>query len=267
MPFQANRIRGWLSLAACLPALVWAQTAAPSAGAEAAVRQALLAASPALRIDSVRPAPLPGFEQVIAGGRMVYVSDDGRYMFDGRLVGLSAPARDLSQPAWNVFRRQQLATVPTGDRIVYAPPHPRYRVTVFTDVTCGFCRELHRHMAEINALGIEVDYLAWPREGMLTTAGRPTPVATEMAAVWCAPDRKAAFEAALMQAQAPPPRTCVNPIQREHEVGARIGVDGTPTVIADDGRELGGYLTPSALLQAVRREAGENRAAATATAH
>lgn len=247
--------------------LAWAQQPAPTSGPQAVVRQALQAAAPGLKIDSITAAPLPGFQQVIAGGRMVYVRDDGRYMFDGRLVGLSAPARDLSRPAWNAYRRAQLAAIPAADRIIYAPAKPRYRVTVFTDVTCGFCRELHRHMAEINQLGIEVDYLAWPREGLLTTAGRPTPVATEMADVWCADDRKAAFEAALMRAKPPPARSCANPVRREYEAGSRMGANGTPTIIADDGRELGGYLSPESLLQAVRKEAGETVSAKASPGH
>ncbi len=255
MRWQVKRERWWLGLLVCLPMLLHAQSPAAAQTVDAVVRQALLAAAPGLQIDSITPAPLPGFQQVIAGGRMVYVRDDGGYMFDGRLVGLAAPARDLSQPAWNAFRRRQLATVPAADRIIYAPPQPRYRVTVFTDVTCGFCRELHRHMAEINALGIEVDYLAWPRQGLLTTAGRPTPVATEMVDVWCADDRKAAFEAALMRATPPPAKSCDGPVQREYAVGSRIGANGTPTIIAEDGRELGGYLSPQALLKALSAQA------------
>ncbi|MHC1481044.1 DsbC family protein [Frateuria aurantia] len=259
MQFQANIKRWWPALAIFLPMLACAQAQVAASSPEMVVRQALLAASPGLKIDSITPAPLPGFHQVIARGRMVYVRDDGRYMFDGRLVALAAPARDLSQPAWSAFRRQQLATIPAADRIIFAPVKPRYRVTVFTDVTCGFCRELHRHIAEINQLGIEVDYVAWPREGLLTTAGRPTPVATEMDDVWCATDRKATYEAALMRAEAPPAAHCASPVQRQYAVGTRIGVSGTPTIIAEDGRELGGYLAPQALLQALRNSGGGGR--------
>ena len=39
-------------------------------------------------------------------------------------------------------------------------------VTVFTDVDCPYCARLHDRVAEYNALGIEIRYLAFPRAGI-----------------------------------------------------------------------------------------------------
>ena len=44
--------------------------------------------------------------------------------------------------------------------IEFAPAPPqlaKYTVTVFTDIDCGYCRMLHQHVAEYNALGIAVE--------------------------------------------------------------------------------------------------------------
>ena len=39
------------------------------------------------------------------------------------------------------------------------------------------------------------------------------------------------------------------PVDREYRAGQRMGLEGTPMILTDDGRLLGGYLPPDALLQ------------------
>jgi thiol:disulfide interchange protein DsbC len=229
--------------------------AAPSAAnaqAEQRVRAAV-ARLAKVRIDSISPAALPGFYQVITSGQMVYVSADGKYMLHGDIVDLTAQ-KNLTDAAWEDFRKAELAKVPAAQHLVFAPAHPKYRITVFTDVNCGYCRALHEHVAEMNKLGIAVDYLAWPREGVTTTAGNDTPTYTEMTSVWCAADRQAAFTAATA-GKAPRPAQCANPVKDQFDLGVKLGVTGTPTIIDDAGRVLGGYLAPDKLLQMLQQDA------------
>jgi thiol:disulfide interchange protein DsbC len=181
---------------------------------------------------------------------MVYVSVDGRYMFDGNLVNLGQLTNE-SDTAWARFRKAELAKVPASERIVFAPPHPKYTVTVFTDVNCGYCRALHEQIAGFNKAGIAVEYLAWPREGVTSTSGKPTPTYTEMVSVWCTADRKAAFSAA-MEGTAPKASSCVNPVKDQFNLGLRLGVDGSPMIFGPDGNTLGGYVTPDQLLKALQ---------------
>jgi thiol:disulfide interchange protein DsbC len=221
--------------------------AAVDAAAQKAVMAALQNLAPGVQADEIAPAPLPGFYQVIAAGQQVYVSADGKYMFTGDLVDLKA-RQNLSERNWAAFRKAALAKVPTSQRIVFAPAHPKYTITVFSDVNCGYCRMFHSHIEQINAEGIAVEYLAWPREGVTDTAGKPTPTYNEMVSVWCAPDRKAAFTAAK-QGKAPKPAQCANPVKDEFELGVKLGVTGTPMILGPDGRTLGGYLPPDKLLE------------------
>lgn len=220
--------------------------------APSAVRAAILKlAPPGTSIGDITAAPMPGFYQALVGGRMVYVSASGRYVMDGRLYDASA-GRDLTKTSMNRVRRQALATVPDSERIIFAPPHPKYTVTVFTDLDCAYCRALHHHIAQFNRDGIAVQYLFWPRTGLKAVpSGKPTPSYLKAVSVWCSPDRKAEFTAAKL-GHDPKPATCPNPIAAEFHLGERIGVDGTPTIVASDGTLLGGYMTPDQLLQALQ---------------
>lgn len=239
------------ALSACAADNQGATTAAANPATEQVVRAALQKFAPGVQIDSIAPAPLPGFYQVIGSGQLVYVSTDGKYMLNGDLVDLGS-RRNLSERAWAAFRKAEVAKVPVAQRIVFAPPHPKYTITVFSDVNCGYCRMFHSHIDQINAEGIAVEYLAWPREGVTTTAGNPTPTYTEMVSVWCAADRKAAFTAAK-HGQAPKPTQCANPVKDQFDLGVRLGVNGTPTILGPDGMVLGGYVPPDKLLQLLQQ--------------
>lgn len=246
-----------LALALCLAGLTLQVAAADNgvpADVDKAVRAAIASFGPKVTIESISPSPLPGFYQVIASGQLVYVTGDGKYMLNGSLVDVNRH-ENLSDKAWASLRKTALATVPASQRIIYAPPHPKTTLTVFTDVNCGYCRALHEHIADFNKAGIAVEYLAWPREGVTTTAGRPTPTYTEMVSIWCSADPKAAFTAAK-QGHAPKPATCDNPVKSQYLLGERLGVDGTPAVITQDGRMLGGYVTADQVLDDLRKHPG-----------
>lgn len=207
---------------------------------DAAVRKALTDLVPQAKIDAIEASPLPGYRQVIVGSQMVYISEDGKYMLQGTLY--DAPSkRDLTAARLAVDHKRKVDAVPLKRRIVFAPDKPKYKITVFTDIDCGYCRKLHSQIAEYNKRGIEVDYLFFPR------SGPNSPSFDKAISVWCAKDRNAAFTAAKA-GKAPTPAKCDNPIAEDYKLGAEVGVDGTPTIFAPDGTKIGGYLSPDQML-------------------
>jgi thiol:disulfide interchange protein DsbC len=217
---------------------------------ENTVRQAILKLAPKAQIDQITPAPMPGFFQVITSGHLVYVSADGKYLINGDLIDASKGV-SLTDDAWATYRKAELAKVPVTDRIVFAPKNPKYTVTVFTDVTCPYCRVLHEQIDAFNKEGIAVQYLAWPRSGVTGEDGKPTPTYNEMVSIWCASDRNDAFTAAK-KGHEPKAVTCTNPVKDQFDLGLKLGVTGTPAVYAEDGTLIGGYLSPAEMLQAVQ---------------
>jgi thiol:disulfide interchange protein DsbC len=221
-----------------------AGTPAAAAGNPAErARAALRSINPQIEIESVAPAPIPGFQQAIVGGQVVYVSDDGKYLMQGTLYDVRG-RHDMAEGALKALRSKLVATVPVSDRIVFAPKDPKYTVTVFTDVECGYCRKFHSQIADYNKLGIAVQYLAFPRMGL------GSPDFKKMEAVWCAADKRKALTDAKEDREVPY-RACTNPVTMEYELGRRAGLTGTPMVLAPDGTQLGGYLSPQQLKEAL----------------
>lgn len=222
---------------------------------ENVVRQTLARLVPKAKIDQLTPSPMPGFYQVIASGHMVYISADGKYVFSGQLID-AVKGTSLTDGAWAAYRKAELAKVPVSDRIVFSPPNPKYTVTVFTDVTCPYCRVLHEQIKAINNEGIAVQYLAWPRAGVTGDDGQPTATYKEMVSIWCASDRADAFTAAK-KGREPKSADCKNPVKDQFDLGLRLGVTGTPAVYAEDGTLIGGYLSPADMLQAVQEHSAK----------
>jgi thiol:disulfide interchange protein DsbC len=241
--------------AARAPAPLAAQAAVASApkvepgSADARALDAIRKLNTQIRVDRIGVAPIPGFREAIVGGQTLYVSDDGRYMLQGSLYDLGAK-RDLSEASLAKLRRELLKTIPVKDRIVFAPANPKYTVSVFTDVECGFCRKLHSQIADYNREGIEVQYLAFPRMGL------GSPDFQKMVNVWCAADRKQALTDAK-NGRDVPMRNCKNPVTMEYDVGQRVGLAGTPLIVAADGTAMPGYMPPKELRAALEKLAAE----------
>ncbi|QSX73606.1 DsbC family protein [Lysobacter arenosi] len=237
------------------PAVAALAAAKPKAGtADARAIEAVRLLNPQVQVDRVGAAPLPGFREAIVAGQVVYVSDDGKYLFlpgsGGALFDVNA-RKNLSEDAMAAVRKQLIDTIPVSERIVFAPAKPKYTVTVFTDVECGYCRKLHSEIAEYNRQGIAIEYLAFPRMGLGSDDYK------KMVAVWCSPDRRKALTDAKND-RTPKYTNCKTSVNQQYDVGQRVGLTGTPMILSAEGIQLGGYVPPAALRDALDKLAAEN---------
>jgi len=219
---------------------VTAPAATPASSGDAAVRAAMAKAMPNAEVDTIKPSVIPGFREVAVGGRVIYVSADGRYLIQGTLFDLNSRT-SLTESSEAVIRRGILAKVGPERRIIFAAAKPKHRITVFTDIDCGYCRKMHQQIAQYNNLGISVEYLFYPRAGMGSEA------ANKAINVWCSADRRKAMTDAKNDRPVPN-KTCVNPIAADYALGQKMGFDGTPAIYAADGSQVGGYLAPPQML-------------------
>lgn len=214
---------------------------------EAKIRNSLAIFLPTLTPDSVRPTAVPGIYEVTFGSRLFYVSEDGRYLFQGAILDLETQ-QDLTRPRVTELHAEAVEAVGEANMLIYEPQETRYQVTVFTDIDCPYCRKMHAQMADYLARGIRFRYLFYPR------AGVGSPSYAKAVSVWCAEDRHAAMDQAKHGA-AMPERSCAHPVDRHLELGARLGIRGTPAIVLDSGEILPGYVPPDRLLaELVRRD-------------
>ena len=183
-------------------ALLAASALAMAADGEKTARDAIHSLLPMAIIDEVVKSDLPGFYEVIISGQITYVTEDGKYLLQGKLYDVPQK-KDLTSARIATMREEALAKLPESKVMLFAPENPKHTVTVFTDVDCPYCRQFHKQIAEYNRLGIAVRYVLYPLD-IHPGADK------KAAAVWCAKDRNAAYTAA-MNGQDPGTGTCTNP--------------------------------------------------------
>lgn len=208
--------------------------------APARVREAIAKLAPEAKIEALRPSAMPGVYEAVVGGSEVYVSADGKFLLAGSLWDV-AGGKNLTEQTRAGRRQDALANIGAEQRIVFAPQQPRHRITVFTDLDCGYCRKLHDEVAAFNDAGISVEYVLFPRGGM------DSPSHAAAVSVWCADDRREALTLAK-RGEPVAARICPNPIREEYEIGKRIGIASTPTIVTEDGSLILGYVPPQQLL-------------------
>lgn len=230
----------------CTALLAAAAVANAADNAEKTVRAAIHSLLPMAVIDHVAKSDLPGFYEVIISGQIAYVSADGKYLLQGTLYNVPGK-RDLTAASLAEQRAQAVAKLPASKQIRFDAAIPRHTLTVFTDVDCPYCAAFHKKIAQFNAAGISVHYVFRPLE--------IHPGADRKAEdVWCAKDRKEAYTAAMSGA-AIPGAQCANPVAETKALAIELGINSTPTVLAEDGTsvDLSKTTTAQALLAELDR--------------
>lgn len=205
----------------------------------------------ALVVDTVFTSEIKGLYEVrFENGPVVYATASGDYFVAGDLYAVGASGFvNLAERRRDGERAELLADVKTEDMIVFAAEgETRAAITVFTDVTCFYCQKLHLEVPELNRLGIEVRYLAYPRSGVGSEGYR------KLATAWCAENRQDALTR-LKAGESLPENVCAgNPVAEEYRLGQAMGVQGTPAIITQEGRLMPGYRQADELVSALGLE-------------
>lgn len=190
-----------------------------------------------LPVSKIEDSPISGMKLVTTPQGIMLSSADGNYLMHGDIYDLTG-----DKPVNYMAKRLSAQANELKDQmIIYPAKNERFAITIFTDITCGYCQKLHQQMAEYNDLGITVRYLAFPRQGPLSEN------ATNMQSIWCMADRNKAFDAAEA-GDIPAPATCDFDIRDHYELGHQMGVTGTPAIVVPSGDLVPGYLPPKEML-------------------
>ena len=221
--------------------------ALPSAHAdEKAIRDTFSKYMPDVVIHSVKPTEIKGVFELNTNSSVIYVSEDGKYALQGRLIDV-ATSTDLTEQKMAATRLDDLKQLGTDKMIVFTPKIKKYTVSVFTDIDCGYCRKLHSELDQYLAEGITIQYLLYPRAGVGSESYR------KAVSVWCADDRNAALTLAKKDTKIPE-KSCTNPIDEHLKLGEKFGAQGTPMIVLEQGHIYPGYLPAKELVQALEKE-------------
>ena len=205
---------------------------------DAAIKSKLQALG-AQNID-IKSSPVAGIKTAVTEEGIIYVTEDGKYAFQGKLYELTNKgpvdvAGKMLMDKLNSYKNEM---------IVYPAKNEKHVVTVFMDITCHYCHLLHQQIKEYNDLGITIRYLAFPRAGMNNQTAK------QMEAIWTAKDPVFALNEAE-KGNLPKEVKTPNVVKKQYDLGVQFGVRGTPSIVTSTGEVIGGYLKPADLLAAL----------------
>lgn len=190
-----------------------------------------------VKVDSVSPSAFPNVFEVLTSEGLYYTNNTGEFLIDGKMFKISSTGlKNMTEESLKQVRLDGMDQF-KDSMIVYPAKNAKHTITVFTDLTCGYCRKLHAQIDGYNDLGITVQYLAFPRAGIHSKGY------SDIRSVWCSDDPKTALTDAKSGSKIKN-KTCGLPVADQYGFGKQAGVTGTPAIIFEDGSMLPGYRTP-----------------------
>jgi len=217
-----------LLIGAALATPGWAE---PVPTAPTAMAERLKSLYPATRFGAVHPTAWPGVFEVVMGSNLAYVDESGQYFLFGHLYDMKAQ-RDLTAERKDLLTRIDFAALPLQDALKEERGNGARTLVVFSDPDCPYCRRLETEMEKLDDVTIHTF--------LMPIASIHPEARGKAIGVWCAGNRLAAWQALMRKNEAAPARECPHPVDRTVALGERLGISGTPTLVAADGRVLAG---------------------------
>jgi thiol:disulfide interchange protein DsbC len=196
-----------------------------------------------VRVEGIRPGPIPGLFEVRfrsrEGYRVIYSDAAGRMVIVGNIYD-TENGRNLTEERVRKLSAIDFRTLPLDLAVRIRRGNGKRTLVMFSDPYCPACRQFEQTLRGINDITIHV---------FMYPVIRPER-ADHSRSVWCSADRaKAWLELAASETPKVPTAspTCANPVDKVLALGQSLGVGATPTIFFANGERMSGGLSADRL--------------------
>ena len=183
---------------------------------------------PNIQVSNIQATEMPGLYSASLDNQIIYLDENAQYMLVGSMVRLKDQknlTKDLMLQQNSVDWKQ----LPLKDAIKTVKGTGKRQLVVFSDPNCPYCKKLEAELDKLNDVTIYT--LIYPLKSQSITVSKQ---------VWCDPNQAYAWKNLLQKNVQPKEKTCTNPIDRNLELGKKLGIEGTPTLIFGNGLKMVG---------------------------
>jgi len=184
------------------------------------------------QVDEVRKTPIPGLFEVRSGRNIYYSDAKGDYFVLGASIIDTAAKKNLTSARKEEINRIDWKALPLDKAIVSGDKKAKLKLAVFTDPDCPYCKKLEKELKELK--GVKVYTFLYPLEALHPTAR------AKSAAIWCSKDQHKMLQKVMLEKFTPEAATCNTPIDAIIALAKKLNINGTPALIAGDGRLASG---------------------------
>ena len=223
---------------------------------EAQIRKILEPKLGGAKIEGVQPAPVAGLWEVWfrteRGMRLIYTDANANYIIDGNIHDVRRAMQDVTEERLRKLNAIKFESLPLDLAVKVQRGNGKRVLAMFSDPYCPACRQFERVLAQVDDITIHI---------FMYPVIRPEN-ADHSRAVWCSADRAKAWLELAAQARPKVPAastSCTNPVDKVVELGHKLGVNSTPTLILTNGERVSGGLQPDDLKDLLDRTAAARR--------
>ena len=235
-----------LSALIAFPAHVTAQAlasdkAAPLSPEGAQVKKLLEQKFDGAKVGSVVKSPYGALYEAMFDDQLVYTDAKVSFVIVGSLYD-TATKKNMTEAKVREMNRVAFDSLPLDLAIKKVKGSGQRRVAVFSDADCPFCARLENELKSID--NVTIYTFLFPIDQLHPDAARKSKM------IWCAPDKVKAWDAFFATGALPQNNgDCDTPLAATHELGQKLRVNATPTMVFADGSVVPGAL-PAQRLEA-----------------
>lgn len=199
-----------------------------------------------IKVAEVQMSEVPGLWNIIVerpDGLKVplFLDFSLSYIIQGEALEI-ASRENITKEQMVTLNRVDTSSIPLDDAVVIGDPKAKYRVVVFDDPECPYCKKVHDSMLE--TVKENPDYAFFIK--MLPLEIHPT--AYDKAKAIICEKSVELLEKSLNGEEIPAPTCETDQIEKNRALAKKLNVRSTPTLIFPDGRAYPGFKTPEKIV-------------------
>ena len=222
--------------------ILTAVLAAPALADEAQIRKVVEEKLGGVKVEGVQRGPLGLYEvrfRAADGVRIVYTDATASHIFLGKIYETKTD-KDLTEERMRKLNAISFSSLPLDQAVKVQRGNGKHVVAMFSDPYCPYCRKFEQALQQIDNITVYV---------FMFPVIKPD-LADHSRAVWCAADRSKAWLELALRGQPPASKAaCDSPVEKNLELGHKLGVNSTPTLFLANGERVAGALSVSDLKQ------------------
>jgi thiol:disulfide interchange protein DsbC len=191
-----------------------------------------------VKIDTIKATPYSGLYEIRIGSDILYTDAKGDYLFMGN-VFQTKNMQNLTKERTDELSKVKFADLPLDQAIKIVKGDGKRVMAIFEDPNCGYCKRFRNTLAEVD--NVTVYSFMYP------ILGGDSPAKAKN--IWCAGDSKVALEEWMTKNKeaVAAAADCKNPVEKVMELGQKLRISGTPTIIFADGSRIPGAIDAKGL--------------------
>ena len=186
---------------------------------------------PNLKISNIQSTEMQGLYSATLDNQIVYVNEDVQHLFAGSMIRLKDQknlTKDLAQQQNTV----DFKALPLNDAVKTVRGNGKRQLAIFSDPNCPYCKVLEGNLAQLNDVTIYTFIYPIKTQSIIPSKQ-----------VWCSSNKEFAWKNLIQKGVKPTaPANCETPIERNLELGQKLGLHGTPAIIFSNGyKVMGAY--------------------------